>query len=85
MAATRTDGTIYRLRREAREKYNTLEKDVQDMYRREQCDMCGAHLTVRQMNRVILEGLPLLCLKDYKKMQGEMENLQCLFGQLKLL
>lgn len=74
----------HRIRREAREKWNTLDKDVQEMYRREQCDMCGAHLTVRQMNRVILEGLPLLCLKDYKKMNGEMENLQCLFGQLKL-
>lgn len=74
----------HRIRREAREKWNTLDKDVQEMYRREQCDMCGAHLTVRQMNRVILEGLPPLCLKDYKKMSGEMENLQCLFGQLKL-
>ena len=74
----------HRIRREAREKWNTLDKDVQEMYRRERCDICGAHLTVRQMNRVILEGLPLLCLKDYKNMSGEMENLQCLFGQLKL-
>jgi len=76
---------IQKLRREAREKFNTLETNVQDMYRREQCDMCGAHLTVRQMNRVILEGLPLVCLKDYKKMKGNMEELVCLFGQLKLL
>lgn len=75
---------VHRIRREAREKWNTLDKDVQEMYRRERCDICGAHLTVRQMNRVILEGLPLLCLKDYKNMSGEMENLQCLFGQLKL-
>lgn len=75
---------IAKLRREAREKYNTLDKDVQDMYRREQCDMCGAHLSVRQMNRVILEGLPLLCLKCYKQMQGNMEELACLFGQTKL-
>lgn len=76
---------IKKIRREAREKYNTYPAGVQEMYRNEQCQMCGAHMTVRQLNRVILMEVPPVCLKCYKKMMGEVEKLAPLFNQLSLL
>ena len=74
-----------RLRQEARPVFDALTEDIKLMYTSEQCQMCGAHLTVRQLNRVIIEGVPPICLKHYKEMKGQMEQLSELFGQLRLL
>lgn len=76
---------IKKIRREAREKYNTYPPNVQEMYRNEQCQMGGEHMTVRQLNRCILMEIPPVCLKHYKQMQGELEKLAPLFNQLSLL
>lgn len=81
---TVTKNLSYRLRREAREKYNELDENFRLMYATEQCQMCGAHLTIRQLNRVILQGAPPVCLKDYKIIQGEIDKLAPLFDQLRL-
>ena len=73
-----------RLRREAREVFNKLGENEQLLYRTERCQMCGAHLTIRQLNRVIIQGVPPVCLKCYKKMEGDIEKLAPLFEQLRL-
>ena len=75
----------YRLRREAREMFNLLAENEQLLYRTETCQMCGAHLTNRQMNRVIIQGVPPVCAKCYKKMEGDIEKLAPLFDQLRLI
>ena len=74
----------HELRREAREKFNELDENFRLLYSTRQCQLCGAHLTIRQLNRVILQGAPPVCLKDYKIMQGEIDKLAPLFDQLKL-
>ena len=74
-----------RIRVEARHVYDELDENIKLMYTTEQCQMCGAHLTIRQLNRVIIEGVPPICLKHYKQMKGEMEQLMELFGQMSLL
>ena len=81
---TVTTNLSHRLRREAREKFNELDENFKLMYSTEQCAMCGAHLTIRQLNRVILQGAPPVCLKDYKKMQGQIEQMAPLLDQLRL-
>lgn len=75
----------YRLRSQARDKFNKLAENEQLLYSTEQCQMCGAHLTIRQLNRVILDGVPPVCLKCYKKMEGDIEKLAPLFEQLSLI
>ena len=76
---------VQRLRREAREVYNTLDPNFQEMYRMERCQMGGEHMTVRQMNRCILQGVPPICLKHYKEFNGLVEKTSVLFNQLSLL
>lgn len=78
------DDFRHKIRKEALQKFNELDESFQLMYTTEQCQMCGAHLTVRQLNRVILQGVPPVCLKCYKKMEGQMAELAELFGQLRL-
>lgn len=73
------------IRKEALEAFDKLDDGVRELYTARQCQMCGAHLTIRQLNRVIIQGLPPVCLKDYKSMKGELEQCVTLFNQLSLL
>ena len=73
-----------KLRHEVRQQFLELPENVQLLYTSKQCKMCGAHLTIRQLNRVIHDKVPPVCLKDYKKMQGQIEKLAPLFNQLGL-
>jgi hypothetical protein len=74
-----------KIRAEAVDKFDQLDENFKLLYTTEQCQMCGAHLTVRQMNRVIIQGVPPVCMKDYKKLQGAVAQLAPLFDQLRLL
>lgn len=77
--------SIYlRLRREAREIYKELDQPMRDLYSTEQCQMCGAHMTIRQLNRVIIQGAPAVCVKCYKSVKGDINKLLPLFEQLSL-
>lgn len=73
------------VRPELRQSWDAMTEDLQYMYMTMRCATCGAHMTKRQLNRVIEGGLPVLCYKCHKRMEGQMEELQCLMGQLRLL
>lgn len=77
--------TASEVRGDLREKYENLPYDIKLLYSSRQCQMCTAHLTIRQLNRVIHDGVPPVCLACYKKMQGRIQELAPLFNQLNLL
>lgn len=74
-----------KLRAESLAIYDKLDDELKKLYSVRQCQMCGAHLTIRQINRILHDGVPPICLKDYKAMKGELEKCLPLFDQLSLL
>lgn len=73
-----------KLRREVQPVFRELPDNIKLMYTSETCAMCGAHLTIRQLNRVISGQVPPVCLKCYKEMKGQVEKLAPLFQQIGL-
>lgn len=73
-----------KIRREALIIFDDMDEGLRLLYTSEMCQMCTAHLTVRQLNRVIIEGVPPVCLKCYKEMKQEIEKCAPLFEQLSL-
>ena len=74
-----------KLRAESIAVYDKLDDELKKLYIAQQCQMCGAHLTIRQINRILHDGVPPICLKDYKAMKEELEKCLPLFDQLSLL
>lgn len=71
-----------RIRREVVDKFDALDENTKLMYTAETCQMCGAHMTIRQSNRCLHDGAPPVCIKCYKRMQGDIDKLAPLFEQM---
>jgi len=74
-----------RVSAKAREKLLTLDHATLDMYRLETCQICREHLTIEQLNKVIIKGDLPLCPKHHKEVKTQLEQLAPMLGQLRLL